>query len=130
MSHKLPAVVTGIIKWLRGIYSELWISMGKKHDHLGMDLNYSTPCRVVFSMEKYKRNVIAEFPEGLGKTADTPAAKYLFTVQEDSSRQMFPEEKVQVFHPTVAQLLFLMTRSCPDAKTALAFLTSRVNDPG
>ena len=32
MSHKLLAVVTDIIKWLRGIYGELCISRGKNEE--------------------------------------------------------------------------------------------------
>ena len=80
-------------------------------------------------MEKYTRDDIAEFPEDIGKTAETPAAEYLFTVRDDDLRRLPPEDQSQVFHRTVAQLLFLMTRSRHDARTALAFPTTRVKDP-
>ena len=98
MSHKSLAVVTGIIQWLGGIYGELRISRGKKHEYLGMDLDYSIPGKVVFNMEKYTRNVTAEFPKDIGKTAETPAVEYLFTVRDDDSRRLLPEEQLQVFH--------------------------------
>ena len=52
MSDKSPQVVTGVIEWLRGIYGELCISHGKKHEYLGIDIDYSAPGNVTFGMEK------------------------------------------------------------------------------
>ena len=40
MSHKSPAIVTDIIKWLRGIYRELCILCGQNHEYLGIDIDY------------------------------------------------------------------------------------------
>ena len=94
ISHKSLAVVTGIIKWLRGIYGELCILRGKKYKYLGMDLDYSIPGKVVFSMEKYTRNVIADFPVDMGKTTKIPGAEYLFPMQDADSRQTLPKEKI------------------------------------
>ena len=93
MSHKLLAVVTAIIEWSRGIYGELHMLRGKKHEDLGMDFDYSIPGKVVFSMEKYTRNATTEFPEDLGKTTKTPTAEYLFTVCEDDTRRPLPTEQ-------------------------------------
>ncbi len=42
----------------------------------------------------------------------------------------FDEEQVQSFHSTVAQLLFVTMRCRQDIQTAVAFLTTRVKDPG
>ena len=86
MSQKSLSVNTGIIGWPRGIYGELRISRGKKHEYLGMDLNYSVPGNAIFSVEKHTRNAITEFPRDLGKTAETPMAKYIFIVQDNDSR--------------------------------------------
>ena len=102
------SVDTGIIGWLRGIYGELRICRGKKHEYMGMDLNYSVPGNAIFSVEKYTRYVITEFPEDLGKTAETPMAEYLFTIRDNNSRQPLTKEQVQAFYQTVAQLLFLV----------------------
>ena len=84
MSHKLLAIGICIIKWLRGIYGELCISRRLKPKYLGMDIDYSVPVRVIFIMEKYTRNVLAEFPRDLGKTTESPAAEYLFTVHNNA----------------------------------------------
>ena len=96
ISHKSLAVVTGTIEWLRGIYGELCTLRWKKH--LGIDLNYSIRGKVVFSMEKCTKNVIAEFPEDIGKTAETPVVEYPFTVWDDNSRRPLPKEQARVFH--------------------------------
>ena len=87
------------------------MSRGKKHEYMDMYLDYSTPDKVVFSMKKYTRNVIAEFPEDLGKIAENPAAEYISTVCDDTTRRPFPKEQAQVFHWAVAQLLFLVISS-------------------
>ena len=72
MSHRSPQVAAGKIEWLRGIYGNLQISGGKKHEYLGMDIDYTTEGKVTFSIEKYTRNVIAEFPKTWDKTPKQP----------------------------------------------------------
>ena len=129
MSHKSPQVVTGVIKWLHGIYSKQRISNSENHKYLGMDIDYSVTSKVTFSMEKYTHNIISKFPEDLGKTAETPAGEHLFIVHDDTTRRPLPDKQAQIFHRTVAQILFLITRSRRDGRTALAFLSTRVKDP-
>ena len=94
-----------------------------------MDIDYSTPGKVTFSMDKYTSNIIDKFPEDLGKTAKKTAGKHLFTVRDDNTRHAFLKKKAQIFHRTVVQILFLATRSHHEGRTALTFLLTRVKDP-
>ena len=80
MSQKSPPVVTGIIEWIRGFYGDHRISHGKKHEYLGMDIDYSTIGKITFSINKYTHNVIDKLPKDLSKIAKTPAGEYHFTV--------------------------------------------------
>ena len=67
-----PTPITHILELLRGIYGKLCTSKGPVHKYLQMDLGYSESGKVKFSMKKYSRNVPAESPEDLRKTAKSP----------------------------------------------------------
>ena len=81
----------------------------KKDKYLGMDINYSVPGKFTFSMDKYSCNIINEFPEDLGKTAKTPAGQHLFIIRDDDTCRPLPENQAQIFHYTIAQILFIVT---------------------
>ena len=53
--------VTKMIQWLESEYGEMHGSRGKRHDYLGMWLNYSIPGEVHISMEEYLRGVFDYF---------------------------------------------------------------------
>ena len=80
-------------------------------------------------MIKYLYKVIEEFPEVIKATRSSPVGDHLFTVREDADRKVLPEEQARQFHRTVAQLLFLCKRTCPDIEPLVSFLTTRVKDP-
>ena len=131
ISHKDPAVNTQLIKALAKIYGpRMTVSRGRVHYYLGMDLDYSTAGNVKISMIKYLTNVIQDFPEDITTTAATPAAEHLFKARtvEEGARKL-PEEQVQAFHHTVAQLLFTSMRARPDILTVVSFLIKRVREP-
>jgi hypothetical protein len=93
---------------------KLSMHTGKKHDYLGVDMEFNDDGTLEVSMIAYIRNVIAEFPEIIqGKTA-TPAADHLFTVRDRKDAKPLEEERVLAFHHTVAQLLFMSTRTRRD----------------
>ena len=48
-------VVTKMIQWLESEYGEMHGSCGKRHDYLGMWIDYSIPGEVQISMEEYLR---------------------------------------------------------------------------
>jgi hypothetical protein len=73
--------------------------------------------------------VISEFPEAICGKAATPAADYLFTVQDEKNAKPLKEERALAFHHRVAQLLFKLFRARHDIQTAVAFHTTRVKVP-
>ena len=48
-------------------------SYGKKHEYLGMQMDYSLPGEVTISMEDYIRLILQEAPEDMEGTAAMPA---------------------------------------------------------
>ena len=130
VSHVDKAEVTKFVAHLVGIYGpKMTVNRGTVHDYLGMDLDYSEPGTATVSMIKYLRKIKEEFPEEITGTASTPAADHLFKVRAEEDAKQLPEEQAQQFHRTTAQLLFLSARARPDIKTAVAFLTTRVQKP-
>ena len=128
ISHRDPAVVDGIIVFLESIYGEVSTARGREHTYLGIDLDYRVSGEVSVSMIPYMQEIVDEFPEDLGKLkAKTPAAAHLFDVNPDP--QFLAEEMADVFHHTVAKLLWASLRARPDILLAISFLTSRVKQP-
>ena len=63
-----------------------------------------------------------------GKSA-TLATERLFTVQDEKEVRPLEEEQEHAFYHTVAQLLFMATRTRHDIQTEVAFLTMQVKTP-
>ena len=61
-------------------------SRGKRHNYLGMCIDYSIPGELCISMEEYLRGVINNFPEETTETSETPAAENIFNVRDDNER--------------------------------------------
>ena len=55
--------VTKMKQWLESEYGEMHGSRGKRHDYLGMWLDYSILGKVRIAMEEYLRGVLNDFPE-------------------------------------------------------------------
>jgi hypothetical protein len=100
---------------------------GKKHDYLGMLLDYTESGVIKIDMRKYLAKIIADMPEDMDGTASSPPADYLSTIKEGI--EPLNQEKSEFFHATVAKLLFLCKRGRPDIQTAIAFLCTRVQEP-
>ena len=83
-------------------------SQDKKHNYLGMDIDYSKPGIFKVSMTKYIDNMINEFPypeEIKDKKARSLAADYLFDVNPKG--KPLGKERKEFFHSWVAKGLFL-----------------------
>ena len=107
--------------------SPLTVKRGKKHDYLGMLLDYSVKGKVKIDMRKYIETILEELPSGFDVEAVTPAASYLFDVNE-ACRKLNQSDSDKCHH-AVAQLLFLCKQARPDIQTTVAFLTTRVKGP-
>lgn len=97
--------------------------IGPKHTYVGFDIEYKGDGSVHLTMKSYLHDAINDFGEDLGTSVCTPAAPYLFEVKEDAEK--LPEEKRQLFHKIVVQLLFVSTQARPDIHIVISFLTSR-----
>jgi hypothetical protein len=111
-----------------GHIAPLSVHRGKKHDYLGMQLDFSCPSKVRISMVDYIKSILADMPSSMDGTSPTPAANHLFTINT-ASPKLLPPSDAEFFHHVVAQLLFLCKRARPDIQTAVSFLCTRVLHP-
>ena len=84
-SHMDHKVNNSFIKWLNKEYRQIkpiTASRGKRHDYLGMMLNYQEPGRVKVDMVDYTKKMVEEFPQEYlqGAKVMTPAGENLFKV--------------------------------------------------
>ena len=129
-SHKDQAVLDELMKDLNGVFGEqkpLAETQGAVHDYLGMTIDYSEKDKVKFTMYDYLEDIIEEAPDDMDGSAITPASNDLFKVN-DECEQLDPET-ADLFHRTVARLLFAAKRARPDLQIAIAFLCTRVKNP-
>ena len=85
---------------------------------------------VKITMIPYIKEMIQDFREhdlSPDKKANTPAAEFLFKVDDES--RLFDDSRAKLFHNFVAKALFAAKRSRPDIHTAVAFLTTHVRGP-
>jgi hypothetical protein len=127
ISHVDPQVVTNTLTWLESKYGELRTTRGKKHNYLGMDMDFSKTGEVSISMIKYLQETIEKFPENIEGSVSSPAAAHLFEINDQATK--LEDERAQLFHTIVAKLLWICKRSRPDIHTAIAFLSRRTKEP-
>jgi hypothetical protein len=102
---------------------------GNKHNYLGVDLEFNGDSTLDVLMVNYLKSVIAEFPGMITGKAAMPAADHLFTIRNKKKARALKEETTLVFHHTVAQLLFMLTRARHNIQMSVTFLTTRVKSP-
>jgi hypothetical protein len=119
------SMVDEVIEKLTAKYTDLTVHRGKVHDYLGMKFDFSKEGEVFISMESYITEVLKG--TGIEDTADTPAAPDLFEIDEDSPPLSNLDR--ENFHRKVAQCLYAVTRTRPDAYLPVIFLTTRVITP-
>jgi hypothetical protein len=124
-------VVSSIIELVRAKFGKeapLTENQGRKHEYLGMTLDFSITGKAKIYMGEYIQNVLDEVPHDMDGTAATPAANHLFTVNKTDPVKLDMERSAK-FHHIVAQLLFLCKRARPDIQTSVSFLCTRVKSP-
>jgi len=92
--------------------------MGRKHNYLGVDMEFCEDGALEVSMFKYLKNAIEEFLEIMRGRAATPAHDKHFEIRDEAEAKKLNEEQALAFHHTVAQLLFMATRAkrYPDSR--------------
>jgi hypothetical protein len=108
---------------------KLTMHTGTKHNYLGVDMEFNEDGTLDASMIPYLKDIIAEFPELIKGKAATPATEHLFTVRDEKEAKPLKEERALAFHHTMAQLLFMATRTRRDIQTTVSFLMTRVKTP-
>ncbi len=108
---------------------KLSMHTGRKHNYLGVDMEFCEDGALEVSIFKYLQNVINKFPEIITGRAATPAHDRLFDIRDEKEARELSKEQALAFHHTVAQLLFMATRTRWDIQTVVAFLTTRVKNP-
>ena len=130
ISHVTSHVVTSMIEMVEtefGKEAPLTVTRGKVHTYLGMTIDYSTKGKVRLSMINYIKEILNELPDDMNGENTTPAANFLFDVDEDCEN--LDAETAEFFHHNTAKLLLLCKRARPNIQTAVAFLCTRVKQP-
>lgn len=80
--------------------------IGKKHDYLAVELDYSNTHQVIVHMTKYVKHMGEDFPDAIPtKKIICPWSEKIFKVDESSKKLL--KEKAEQFHTFVAKRLFL-----------------------
>ena len=112
--------VIGLLEFEFGKEAPLTKSRGKVHQFLGMIIDYSIPAgKVMFTMIDYIKSMLSDLPKDMDGTVPTPAASYLFEVDESATK--LDEDISIMYHHNTARLLFLCKRARPNMQTTVAF---------
>ena len=85
ISHVDKEVLEDLLNQLNGAFRKngpLTIHRGKKHDYLGMWLDFSLDGKVQVQMFDYIDNMLANLPKDMCGTVTSPAADHLFTIYD------------------------------------------------
>ena len=123
--HEIDHFLKCVQETYRSI-AEVKSTRGKIHDYLGMKLDFSIDGQVTIDMKDNVTTMIESFPKDVllkGKVA-SPWTDSLFKVDQKS--KLLDKLKLEQFHTTTAQALFLCKRGRPDISPAVAFFTTIV----
>jgi len=131
-SHVMKWAIDDLVEWLKFMYEDhtpLKPSRGKRHDYIGMILDYAEKGKLKIIMTDYVQKMLKDFPfqQMLNKKANTPAAEHLYQVNPKGTK--LGEERKEIFHTTVAKRLFVAKRARGDILPTIAFLCTRVQAP-
>ncbi len=121
IATKDTTLLDELISSLQNKYNEITVHTGTVHQYLGMQLDSSNQGKVRISMIEYIRKILQE--NHITQSKRTPYDNNLF-VEEDLP--LLPPEKQSTIHTTVAQLLYLSTRSRADISLPVNYLCTRV----
>ena len=104
-------------------------SRGKKHDYLGMTLDYTEKGKVKIDMTDYAEKMVAKFPQEdlQGSKVPNCVSKNLFSVDKRSPR--LDDEKSEMLHSVVLKGLFMAKHGRPDLLQLIMYLCMRTKEP-
>ena len=124
VSHEDPKVVSKVIQTLKQHFGDLKVVRGTKHTFLGMNIEILKDKKIQIDIHEQLQKAIDMFPENTSMKASSPASRYLFQV-DDNAKQLDKHQR-EIFHSTVAKLLFIAKQARPDIEPTVAFLCMRV----
>ena len=130
VSHVEQSVLDEIAESINDKYGRetpIVVHRGHVHAYLGMTIDYSEEGKVKFSMDDYVAALLDEVPTDMDGSAATPAANYLFDVDEDA--EPLDDKTAEQYHHLTAKPLYLSKRIRLNLQTAVAFLCTRVKWP-
>ena len=86
-----------MLDWMEEEYVEIRIIWGKKHDYLGMDLDYSSPGKPKISMMNYPKHVVTNSPKETKGRTTIPAADNLFKERNNEVQELLDKEISEAF---------------------------------
>ena len=131
VSHKDPTVVTHLLRRLQEVHGKtdpMTIVRGRKHEHLGMSLDFSHPGEVEMTVFDHIKKLIDKLPDDMIGEKWTAAPECLFRA-DGSEAKLLDEDKKELFHTITATTLHSSQRGRPDLQSAVAFLCTRVKEP-
>jgi hypothetical protein len=129
-SHKKSIVNDEFLDWLTKMYGNVApvkATRGKRHDYLGIFLEYKDTGEVVVDMAYYVKKMLEDFPEKLKNGTLCPWTERLFKVDDKS--KTLSDDKVKTFYTFVMKGMFVCKRARPDIQPVIAFLSTRVRAP-
>ena len=126
ISHRDPAVVSSVLDAISGHFGDLSISRGRKHDFLGMNIEFKEHM-VLIEMEDQVKEAIEWGKSQGGCKPATPVSTKLFEHMEDS--ELLPQNESDPFHSVVQKLLYICKRVRPDIEPVVSYLCTRVSEP-
>ena len=99
ISHMEKDVVSDFLAKVNGEFGKetpITVTRGKVHEYLGMTLDFSKPQKIMVKMLDYQEGMLADLPPDMRGEAATPAAEYLFDVNDEAEK--LDESKAQFFH--------------------------------
>ena len=130
MSHMEQEVLDEIIGKLTSKYGNekgLTVQRGKKHEYLGMTIEYTDDRKIKFTMVDYIDGLLSEMTDDMKGVAVTPAASHLNEVNDKAEK--LSDTRRDTFHHLTAKILYLSKRARPDLQTAVSFLTTQIMQP-
>ena len=112
MSHVQQEVLDEIIGKLTHKYGNkkgLTVQRGRKHEYLGMTIEYTDDQKVKFTMTDYVDGLLSEMTDDMKGVAVTPAASHLNEVNDKAEK--LSDARRDTFHHLTAKLLYLSKRA-------------------
>ena len=88
-------------------YKAVEPSRGKKHDFLGMVVDFMEKGKVIINMVKYVESMIEDFHVKISKVSKLPVAENLLDI---GTGKLLDKGKSEAYHTTVAKGLLLCKR--------------------